>query len=132
MKRSIRRLILPLLLVSAGALAADPLPKPKAQQFVYVLRVVPALHDQSNWTDKHRASVSAHFARLKKATESGQVILAGRTTENLDKTFGLVIFEAENLEAATVFMGSDPAVMAGVMTATVHPYAVALQRKSQN
>lgn len=57
------------------------------------------------------------------------MILAGRTTENLDKTFGLVIFEAENEAAAKAFMEADPAVQAGVMTATLHPYAVALKRK---
>jgi uncharacterized protein YciI len=114
---------------SLGVLAADPPAPKKPQQFVYVLRLAPALHQESNWTDKHRASVGEHFQRLKKATESGQVILAGRTTEDLDKTFGLVVFEADNLEAARAFMAADPAVAAGVMTATVHPYAVALQRK---
>ena len=60
---------------------------------------------------------------------SGQVILAGRTVEPLDKTFGLVIFEADSETAAMEFMQSDPAVKAGLMVATLHPYAVALQRK---
>lgn len=101
----------------------------KPQQYVYVLRVAPSLQDQSKWTDKHKAAASQHFERLKKATEAGQVILAGRTTEDLDKTFGLVVFEADSPAAAKAFMESDPAVVAGVMTATVHPYAVALQRK---
>jgi len=56
------------------------------------------------------------------------VISAGRTTEALAATFGVVIFEAANLEAARLFMESDPAVAAGVMTAPLHPYSVALQR----
>ena len=42
---------------------------------------------------------------------TGQVILAGRTSEALDKTFGLVIFEAESKTAARLFMESDPAVV---------------------
>lgn len=94
-----------------------------------MLRVVPHLHDEAKWSDKDQAATSKHFERLKKATASGQVILAGRTTENLDKTFGLVVFEAENEAAARAFMEADPAVVAGVMTATLHPYSVALQRK---
>ena len=49
--------------------------------------------------------------------------------EPLDKTFGLVIFEADSEAAAMEFMRSDPAVEAGLMTATLHPYAVALQRE---
>jgi uncharacterized protein YciI len=104
-------------------------PAAKAPQFVYVLRVAPHLQDESKWSDKDKAATSRHFQRLKKAAEDGKVILAGRTTEGLDKTFGLVVFEADNEAAAKAFMEADPAVAAGVMTATLHPYAVALQRK---
>ena len=130
MYRAMRPLLAILLasMLSGTALAADA-PAPAKQQFIYVLRLTPSLHQQANWTDKQRAATSEHFARLKRATESGQVILAGRTTEDLDKTFGIVVFEAENMTAAKTFMDEDPAVKAGVMTATLHPYAVALQRK---
>ena len=101
----------------------------KPQQFLYVLRLVPRLHDEAAWTDADNAAVSRHFAQLKAATASGRVILAGRTLEPGDRTFGLVIFEATDEADARRFMESDPAVVAGVMTATLHPYAVALQRK---
>ena len=98
-------------------------------QYVYVLQVAPQYQTEASWTDAENAVVARHFERLSKATESGQVIIAGRTTESLDKTFGLVIFEADSESAAREFMHSDPAVMAGLMNATLHPYAVALQRK---
>jgi uncharacterized protein YciI len=101
----------------------------KLQQYLYVLRLVPRLHDEGAWTDADNAAVSHHFAQLKEATASGRVILAGRTLEPGDRTFGLVIFEAPDEAEARRFMESDPAVVAGVMTATLHPYAVALQRK---
>lgn len=104
-------------------------PPPRRPQFLYVLRVVPRLHDSKAWTDVDNAAVSSHFARLAKATEAGQVILAGRTTEALEQSFGLVVFEAENEAAAREFMRTDPAVAGGQMTATLHPYAVALLRK---
>lgn len=96
--------------------------------FLYVLRLAPNLHQDSGWTDRERGLVGAHFQYLKAATEAGQVLLAGRTNEPLDKTFGLVIFEADDEAAARRFMESDPAVKAGVMLATLHPYAVALKR----
>ncbi len=102
---------------------------PKVQQYVYVLRVAPALHDQAKWTPADNDAVSRHFARLAAATKAGQVIFAGRTTEPLDTTFGLVVFEAASEAAARQFMEADPAVVAGVMSATLHPYALALQRK---
>jgi uncharacterized protein YciI len=101
----------------------------KRPQFIYVLRLPGRLHVQGAWTDKDNAAVAAHFRRLAQATEAGQVVLAGRSSEPLDKTFGIVIFEADNEEAARAFMNADPAVEAGVMTATLHPYSIALQRK---
>jgi len=116
-------------LLTPVAQAQEAKPVTKAQQYVYMLRVAPSLHDQSKWTEKQMAATTAHFERLKKATEAGQVILAGRTTEDLDKTFGMVVFEADSPAAAKAFMEADPAVMAGVMIATIHPYAIALQRK---
>ena len=102
---------------------------PKARQYLYVLRVVPALHEQAKWTQADNDAVSRHFARLAAAAKTGQVIFAGKTTEPLDTTFGLVVFEAASDDAARQFMEADPAVVAGVMTATLHPYMLALQRQ---
>ena len=109
---------------SAATRVATP-----ALQYLYVLRLVPRLHDDAAWTEADTAAVSRHFEHLKRETAAGKVILAGRTREPGDKTFGLVIFEAENDAAAQRFMDSDPAVVAGIMTASLHPYAVALQRQ---
>lgn len=39
-----------------------------------------------------------------------------------------MIFEAETEAEARAIMEGDPAVQAGVMTATLHPYRVALIR----
>ena len=116
------------LLIAPLAWAETPVAA-KPQQFLYMLRVAPHLYDEAKWSDKDQAATSRHFARLKKATADGQVIMAGRTTEALDKTFGLVVFEAVDEKAAKAFMEADPAVVAGVMTATLYPYSVALQRK---
>lgn len=99
------------------------------KQYLYVLRVTPRFHRESSWTEAENAAVGKHFERLAKATNAGQVILAGKTNEALDKTFGLVIFEADDEAAANAFMESDPAVVAGLMNATLHPYSVALLRK---
>ncbi len=115
--------------MAAVAQAQSPHPQARPQQYVYVLRVAPHLHDESKWTAKDKAATAQHFERLKKASAAGQVVLAGRSSEPLDKTFGLVVFEADSDSAAKAFMNADPAVVAGVMSATLHPYTVALQRK---
>ena len=102
---------------------------PQRKQYVYVLRLTQPMQVVRPWTEAETGVITQHFTRLAKATEAGKVILAGRTTESPDRTFGLVIFEAEDDEAARLFVESDPVVVAGIMTATLHPYSVALQRK---
>jgi uncharacterized protein YciI len=126
-KYALMTLLASVLLVPAFALQAQP--AGKRPQFMYVLRVAPGFHEARNWTDRETAVVARHFERLAKAAESGHVILAGRTSEALAETFGVVIFEADDAEAARRFMETDPSVVAGLMTATLHPYVVALQGK---
>ena len=120
-------LLAPLAVVAADQKSAATPPKPK--QFLYVLKLAPRLHDDKAWTDADKATGSQHFAHLTAATKAGQVILAGRTMESGAKTFGLVIFEAADGAAATAFMNSDPAIVNKIMTAELHPYQVALQRR---
>ena len=102
---------------------------PKPKQFIYVLKLVPRLHDDKAWTEDDGKTGRAHFAHLTAATKEGKVLLAGRTLEPGAKTFGLVIFEAADEPTARAFMNSDPAVVGQIMTAELHPYQVALMRK---
>jgi uncharacterized protein YciI len=71
-----------------------------------------------------------HLNRFKEAIKSGQLILAGRTQEPGDRTFGIAIFEAADEAAARAFMEADPTVASGLMTAELHPFNVVLQRKN--
>jgi uncharacterized protein len=131
------QLVLLALLAIAPAMAvaqsAEAPPKQPAKappkQFLYLLHLAPRTQVESAWSAADHAAVDEHFKRLQQAAAAGKVILAGRTDEPPDKTFGIVIFEAESEDAARKFMEDDPAVKAGVMTATLHPYAVALERK---
>lgn len=132
MPHTTRRLLLTLAVGSLAARLGDlrAQGRSRPRQFVYVLRVSPRFQDQSLWTEREAAVVARHFARLSAAAARGQVILAGRTTESLADTFGVVIFEARDADDARDFMLADPAVLAGLMSATLHPYAVALQRRT--
>jgi uncharacterized protein YciI len=102
----------------------------KPNQFIYVLRLVPRLHDDKKWTKEDNAALERHIIRFQEATKSGQLILAGRTKEPGDKTFGIAIFSASDDTAAKKFMESDPAVAAKLMTAELHPFSVAVQRRA--
>jgi len=102
----------------------------KPKQFIYVLRLVPRLYEDSAWTKEDEAVLKRHFARFQETIKSGQLIVAGRTSEPGDETFGIAIFEVPDEDAARKFMQEDPAVAGGLMTAELHPCAVALQRKN--
>ena len=103
---------------------ADP-----TQQFVYVLRPVPALRDPEAWTEREERVVGDHFRRLQALLAEGRLILAGKTNDLDARTFGLVIFEASSDEEARAIMASDPAVAEGIMTAELFPYRIALCRE---
>lgn len=128
-------------LISAGLMNADLHPfavalenaTPQAgnsEVFIYVLRLVPRLYNDKKWTKEDNAAVDQHMIRFKEAMKSGQLVLAGRTKEPGDKTFGIAIFRASDEAAARKFMESDPAVVAKVMTAELHPFSIQLQHKT--
>src|SRR6476659_4446676 len=78
-----------------------PTPEPgKQKEFIYVQRLVPRLYDGGKWTKEDKAKSDEHFVRLLEAAKSGQLILAGRTKEPGDKTFGIAVFRASDEAAA--------------------------------
>jgi uncharacterized protein YciI len=132
MKNRSHQLIISLVCLFAivQSLSAQEPKAAKPKQFIYVLKLVPRLHADSAWTKEDNAALERHFVRFQQAARSGQLILAGRTSEPGDKTFGIAIFEAPDENAARKFMEEDPAIAGGLMTAELHPFAVALQRKN--
>ena len=52
--------------------------------------------------------------------------MAGRTLNNDETAFGIVVFRAPSEAEALETMQSDPAVAAGVMRAELFPYRIAL------
>jgi uncharacterized protein YciI len=103
-------------------------PQPKSQWLYYLEPARLGLVSEGA-TPEEPETVSRHFAYLKHLTEKGVMIIVGRTQNKDENTFGIAIFEAEDEEAARQIMANDPAVLAGVMRATLYPYRVALMRK---
>lgn len=94
----------------------------------WLYRIVPTRPGMvADPTADEQRIVGEHFAYLLGLKERGILILAGRTQEDVG-TFGITIFEASDAEAAHEVMAGDPAVAAGVFTASLHPYAVAVAR----
>lgn len=113
------------LVLVVGA-TADDAEKKSLKQYAY--QVKPARVDMltNGLTKDEEAIVDEHFNYLKDLTERRVVILAGRTQNNDNTSFGIVIFRAESEDAARAIMRGDPAVKKGIMRATLFPFRVAL------
>jgi len=94
----------------------------------WIYRIVPTRPEMaSGATDEEKAVVAEHFDYLQALKGAGILIRAGRTQED-QGTWGITIFEAPDEASARAVMQTDPAVAAGVMSATLYPYAVAVAR----
>jgi uncharacterized protein YciI len=100
------------------------------KQFIYILKLIPALLDEKKWTTEEEAIVERNFKKLQGLLGEGKLILAGKTNGLDENTFGIVIFEADSEEEAKFIMENDPAVAEGIMKAELFPYKVALMKDS--
>lgn len=80
-------------------------------------------------TDDEARAVARHFDYLRGLCEQGVVLLAGRTQTTDPGTIGLVVFQSIDDESARRLAAADPAVAAGVMTADVRPFGIALPER---
>jgi uncharacterized protein YciI len=93
--------------------------------FEYLYLIHPCRHGFfDSPTPEEESILDEHFAYLKKAAEEGIVLMAGPCT---DDTFGLVVFRAENDQAANAFMFADPSVKKNVMMAELHPMRISIR-----
>jgi uncharacterized protein YciI len=82
--------------------------------------------DPEAWTERDERIAQEHFERLRRATDDGTVILAGRSQDGIGPA--VVILEAASEVAARRFMEDDPFVRDRLFRAELHPFRVALLR----
>ena len=70
--------------------------------------------------------VGEHFEYCSGLVDDGTMLLAGRTVGALSETIGIIIIHAESDDDASQIVGTDPAVLQGVMAAEIQPYRLAL------
>lgn len=97
--------------------------------FMYLIRAVRLEMLTEGPTEEESAVLEKHFAYLQDLVKHGVVFLAGRTQNNDETAFGLVILRVESEEEARRIMNSDPAVREAVMRAELYPYRIALLGK---
>ena len=96
------------------------------KQFIYKIKPARSQMLTDGPTTKESEIVSQHFNYLKDLSDMGIVLLAGRTLNTDETSFGIVIFLAENEDAARMIVQNDPAVANGMMNSELYPYRVAL------
>jgi uncharacterized protein YciI len=96
------------------------------EQFVYTLTPIRSDMLADGLTDKENEIIERHFAYLSDLKDKDQVKLAGRTTNTDASSFGVMIFQAEDEEAAREIMANDPAVKENVLAAKLFPFRIAL------
>ncbi len=93
----------------------------------YLYKLTPRKTDFiDNITPEEEEILQQHYTYLEKLLESEELILAGPC---LDGTLGLVILRTSSYDRAKQLMEGDPAVLNGVMEASLHPYRVSLMQK---
>lgn len=96
-------------------------------EFIYVVRPTRIEMLSDGPTAEEAKVLEAHTSYLAGLASLGVVELAGRTQTADPNAFGIVIFKAENEEAAREVMASDPAVAENVMQGELFPYRVAFR-----
>ena len=99
-------------------------------EFMYTLKVTRAEMLSDSPTPEEEAASARHFEYLKNLNEKGTVLLAGRTQNTDESSFGIVILKVDSDEAARAIQEADPAITSGIMRAELFPYRVALMPKT--
>lgn len=94
-------------------------------QFLYRLRPTRTGMVTGRPTERESDAIQEHGAYLRRLTDEGTVLLAGRTQRKDRDTFGIVLLVASDEASAQRVMEEDPAVRRGVMTVELYPFQVA-------
>jgi uncharacterized protein YciI len=90
--------------------------------YLYQLRAIRAGMLTEGPTDDESAILAEHFDYLMKLAAAGRLSLVGRTANNDESTFGLVIINSGDEACAREIMENDPAIKGMVMTAALFPF----------
>ena len=104
-----------------------PVKQVQKKQFVYILRYSDEFKKQIRFGEKEQSTVREHLQYLRELMNNGNCYMAGRTTNFFDSTlFGVIVFDASNLEAAKEIMINDPMIKNKIMVGELQPFTVVL------
>jgi uncharacterized protein YciI len=111
-----------LLLTFAGAEARAEEPSRMTAVYLVLLKKGPS------WAPGEspalRALQEKHLANIRALWQAKKLVIAGPVEDEAGDLRGLFVFQAESLDQAKEWAGSDPAVKAGRLTPVVYPWWV--------
>ena len=96
------------------------------RQWLYRIQAVRPEMLTEGPTPEEAAITEQHFEYLQELLAKGILILAGRTQNTGYSSFGIIIFRAENEDAAHDIVQNDPGVRLKQFRAELFPYRIAL------
>jgi uncharacterized protein YciI len=97
----------------------------ESKQFLYRLNPLRPGMVMEGPSKEEESIMEKHVSYLADLTDKGLLLMAGRTQNADERTFGIVIFIADSERTARTIMNEDPAVVSGIMTAELFPFQVA-------
>ena len=78
-------------------------------------------------TPEQAQIMQEHLDHLKSLSDKGLIVIAGRTLNNDETTFGIVMLHADSDAAAREIMSRDPGIQKGLFKATLFPFLITAQ-----
>jgi uncharacterized protein len=96
---------------------------------VYLYRLLAAHPDMmaKGMTAEQTRIMAEHLDHLKSLSDRGLLVISGRTLNNDETTFGIVMFRADSDAAAREIMNSDPGIQKGVFQGVLFPFLITAQ-----
>lgn len=96
------------------------------RQFLYRIQVARTGMLTDGPTPAEATAVTGHLDYLRQLVAKDVVLMAGRTLNADESTFGIVVFQVASEAEAMAVMQNDPAIQQSVMRGELFPYRVAL------
>jgi uncharacterized protein YciI len=120
-----QRILLPLILVCASAVAQTPPPRGE-----FLLRIEPVRKDFSVYTmtEAERPILGQHVAYLNSLLAAGTLTFAGQAFDPKG-LFGIIVVKAADSDAASAILNGDPTIKNKLFRGEVIPFHTVFERR---
>ncbi len=94
--------------------------------FAYILKLKPEYQGEEALTDKVVMVANQHLDYLRGLHEEGKVVLLGRSVDDMQLNFSIVVLRVGSRSEAESIMKADPILEKEIMTAELFPFEIDL------